>query len=795
MKFSERWLREWVSIPSQSTEGLAHQLTMLGLEVDGCDPVAPIFDQVVIGEIIEVMAHPNADRLKVCRVQVGKESLSTIVCGAPNARVGIRVPVALPGAELPNQIKIKHARLRGVESEGMICAARELGLTEEMDGIMELPLDAPVGMNVREYLQLDDRMIEVNITPNRGDCLSIQGIAREISAGSQVRLNRPSIETLTPSIPDIFPIQVKSPSDCPCYAGRVIKNINLAVETPLWMKTRLDRSGVRCIHPVVDITNYVMLELGQPMHAFDLALLKGGIVVRQAEEGEQVTLLDGKTLTLRSDTLLISDERGAQALAGVMGGSQAMVGEKTTDLFLESAYFNPLAIRQTVQAYGLHTDSSQRFERGVDSRLAVMALERATHLILSLMGGKAGPVQAVESTEYLPMVPVILLRRNQVERVLGFSIPDEQIWEILTHLGMQLEKTAEGWKVTPPTYRFDISIEADLIEELVRLYGYDEVPMEETMTYPLSSSGEGGEQIDRMKARQVMADQGYHEAICYSFISSVDQQMFSPDQETLALSNPISQELSTMRSSLWPGLVKAFVYNQNRQQERVRLFEVGACFSKKSHMVQQEEKLAGLAAGSLMPEHWGETNRAVDFYDIKGDVETLFAALGCPMPTFSSDHLPAALHPGRAATISLNEHILGYVGALHPNLVSTFKIDTPLYLFELNIALMEAQRIKKVFEPFSKFPAVRRDVSLIVDQDLSWNTLNEKITLFSNKYLSMIKLFDIYEGKPIQSGKKSISIALIFQSKTQTLLETEVNQQMEAFMDFLKKNINMTLRD
>lgn len=794
MKFSENWLREWVNIPLLTTENLTHQLTMLGLEVDADDLVAPEFTQVLVGEIIEATQHPNADRLKVCRVNVGQADLSTIVCGAPNARAGIKVPVALPGAELPNGIKIKRAQLRGVESEGMICSAKELGLVDEKDGIMELSSDAPIGLNFRTYLQLDDHVIEVSITPNRGDCLSIRGIAREVAAVNQIGLTEPVFQPLTPMHLETFPIQVKSLQDCPCYAGRVIKNINPNVQTPVWMQERLKRSGVRSIHPVVDITNYVMLELGQPMHAFDLDRLQGAVIVRRAQDNEQLILLDGKTVTLHPDTLVIADQKQAHALAGVMGGSHSMVNEQTTSLFLESAFFNPLSIRRSVQVYGLHTDSSQRFERGVDSALAVIALERATQLILSLMGGDAGPVQAVESTEYIPVPPTILLRQNQIERMLGFSIPDEQVINFLSSLGMNLKVIDEGWEVTPPTYRFDIQIESDLIEELVRLYGYDHIPMEKTISYSLST-WEETQSIDRFKARQVMADRGYHEAISYSFISEEYHQWFASEQAMITLSNPISQDMSTMRSSLWPGLVKTFLYNQNRQQDRVRLFEIGVCFSKENQTLLQKEKIAGLAMGTIFPEQWSEKNRNIDFYDVKGDIESLFSSLGCHAPTFVPENLPPVLHPGQAAAVIWNGQCLGYVGALHPHLMNTLKLTEPLYLFELDVALMNAQLLKRVFEPFSKFPAVRRDVSLIVDKNLSWKELKEKIAFFSNEYLSTVELFDIYEGKPISSDKKSVSIALTFQSKMQTLVEAEVNQQMEDFLNFLKRTINMTLRD
>lgn len=794
MKFSENWLREWVNVPALTTEDLTHQLTMLGLEVDGYEAVAPSFNQVVVGEIMEAAQHPNADRLRVCQVNVGQPELLTIVCGASNARAGIKVPVALSGAELPNGIKIKKTQLRGVESQGMICAGRELGLEDDKDGIMELAFNAPIGMNFREYLELDDHAIEISITPNRGDCFSIQGLARELSAANQSALTKSVMQSVPAVSQEKFDVRIEAAQDCPLYASRVIRNINPQAQTPVWMQERLKRSGVRTIHPVVDITNYVMLELGQPMHAFDLERLEGSIFVRHAQQNERLTLLDGKVIKLRSGTLVIADQKQVQALAGVMGGNDSMVSDRTRDLFLESAFFNPLSIRRSVQAYGIHTDSSQRFERGVDSALPMIALERATELVLSLMGGEPGPVQVTELKEHLPVLPVILLRKKQIQRILGFSISDEQVTSLLSSLGMNLKIASEGWEVVPPSYRFDLHIESDLIEELVRVYGYDHIPMEKTISYSPATDQED-QMIDRVRARQIMADRGYHETISYSFISQEYHQWFTPEQETIALANPISQDLSIMRASLWAGLVKTFLYNQNRQQDRARLFEIGVCFTRENEVIMQREKMAGLLAGAMFPEQWGEKNRDVDFYDIRGDIESLFSALGCQLPEFLPENIPSVLHPGLSASIVWKGETVGFLGAIHPHLLNSLKITGPLYLFELDIALMGTQLQKKMFEPFSKFPAICRDLSLIVNKTLSWRELKEKITDFSNQDLSTIKLFDIYEGKPIPPDKKSVSITLTFQSKTQTLVETEVNQQMEEFLDFLKRTINMTLRD
>ena len=626
MKFSEKWLRSWVN-PQVSRDDLVARLSMAGLEVDSVSLAAGVFSGVVVGEVLSTEQHPDADKLRVCQVSSGAETFQ-VVCGAPNVRPGLKIPFAMIGAELPGDFKIKKAKLRGVESNGMLCSASELQISEDNDGLMELPTDAPVGQNIRVYLDLDDASIEVDLTPNRGDCLSLAGLAREVGALYDAPVTRPEISVVPASRDDVYPVEVVAPQACPRYLGRVLRNVDLSQPTPLWMVERLRRADVRSIDAVVDITNYVMLELGQPMHAFDLAEINGGIRVRMAEESEKLVLLDGQEVSLRADTLVIADHQRALAIAGVMGGEHSGVSANTRDLFLESAFFDTIAIAGKARSYGLHTDASHRFERGVDWQLAREAMERATALLIEIVGGEAGPIIEVVSQEQLPNVAPVTLRAERVEQMLGLKMDDAEIVRLLTALGLGISAAGDSqWQVSVPSHRFDISLEVDLIEELARLYGYNRLPVR----YPqarLAPQAKAEAAVDLPALRRLLVARGYHEAITYSFIDPKLFELFNPGVAPLMLANPISADMAAMRSSLWPGLVKALEHNLNRQQPRVRLFESGLRFVGQLEGLQQEPMLAGVICGSRLPEGWAHGRENVDFYDLKADVEALLASAG-----------------------------------------------------------------------------------------------------------------------------------------------------------------------
>ena len=616
MKFSEKWLRQWVDIDA-STQQLVDKLTMAGLEVDGVEPVAGDFSGVVVAEIVGCEQHPDADKLRVTQVSTGQETFQ-VVCGAPNARVGIKVPFATVGAVLPGNFKIKKARLRGVESFGMLCAEQELGISDAADGLRELAQDAPVGEDVRAYLQLDDKIIDVDLTPNRGDCLSMIGLGREVSANFLTDINEQPVAEVAPVINDTFKVYIDAPEGCPRYVGRVIRNVDVSRPTPLWLTERLRRAGIRSIDPVVDVTNYVMLELGQPMHGFDLDTLAGAIHVRMATPAESLTLLDGQHITLSEKTLVIADEHKALAIAGVMGGEGSGVSATTRNVFLESAFFDPITIAGKARSYGLHTDSSHRFERGVDHQLQKKAIERATALIMDICGGEPGPVSEVASEAHLPTQREVTLRSDKVTALLGMAIDDHHIEALLTRLGLGLSKQADGrWQVSVPSWRFDIAIEEDLVEELGRIYGYNNLP-QSTPAALLKMKQVDEAQVSESSIRRVLTSRGYQEAICFSFYAPELHKQFDPVREPVALANPIASDLSVMRTSLLPGLVKTAQYNLNRQQSRVRLFETGLTFVKEGDELRQEPMLAALVTGSRQPESWLGKPEPVDFFDLKG---------------------------------------------------------------------------------------------------------------------------------------------------------------------------------
>ncbi|WP_439888419.1 phenylalanine--tRNA ligase subunit beta [Pseudomonas sp. MBLB4123] len=791
MKFSEQWLRTWVN-PQVSRDELVARLSMAGLEVDSVTPAAGVFSGIVVGEVLSTEQHPDADKLRVCQVSNGAETFQ-VVCGAPNVRPGLKIPFAMIGAELPGDFKIKKAKLRGVESNGMLCSASELQISEDNDGLMELPVEAPVGQDIRAYLSLDDASIEVDLTPNRGDCLSLAGLAREVSALYGAPVTRPTIAIVPAAHDEVRPVEVLAAHACPRYLGRVVRNVDLSRPTPLWMVERLRRADVRSIDAAVDVTNYVMLELGQPMHAFDLAEINGGIRVRMAEEGEKLVLLDGQEVNLRADTLVIADHQRALAIAGVMGGEHSGVGERTRDLFLESAFFDTIAIAGKARSYGLHTDSSHRFERGVDWQLARDAMERVTALLLEIVGGEAGPIIEQVAPTQLPSVAPITLRAERVEQMLGLKMDEAEIERLLVALGLGVSTSGAGqWQVEVPSHRFDLSLEVDLIEELGRLYGYNRLPVR----YPqarLAPQPKAEAAVELPALRRLLVARGYQEAITYSFIDPKLFELFSPGVEPLMLANPISADMAAMRSSLWPGLVKALEHNLNRQQSRVRLFESGLRFVGQLEGLKQEAMLAGVVAGSRMPEGWAHGRDGVDFYDVKADVEALLASAGAADGfSFVVGEHPA-LHPGQTARIEREGRLVGFLGAIHPELAKTLGLDQPVYLFELLLSELAEGRLP-AFRELSRFPEVRRDLALLVDREVPAAALLECIRTSAGEWLTDLRLFDVYHGKGIDPHRKSLAVGLTWQHPSRTLNDDEVGMATENILTSLEQRFNATLR-
>jgi len=791
MKFSEQWLRGWVS-PQVSRDELVARLSMAGLEVDSVTPAAGVFSGVVVGEVLSTEQHPDADKLRVCQVSNGAETFQ-VVCGAPNVRPGLKIPFAMIGAELPGDFKIKKAKLRGVESNGMLCSQAELQVGEGNDGLMELPADAPVGQDVRVYLELDDASIEVDLTPNRGDCLSVAGLAREVGALYDAVVTRPQVAVVPAVHDEVRPVEVLAPAACPRYLGRVIRNVDLSRPTPLWMVERLRRSDVRSIDAAVDITNYVMLELGQPLHAFDLAEINGGIRVRMAEEGEKLVLLDGQEVSLRADTLVIADHQRALAIAGVMGGEHSGVSATTRDIFLESAFFDQIAVAGKARSYGLHTDASHRYERGVDWQLAREAMERATGLLLEITGGDAGPVIETVSDQHLPSIEPIILRAERIEQMLGMKMDAAEIERLLTALGLTVAPHAsEQWRVEVPSHRFDITLEVDLIEELARLHGYNRLPVR----YPqarLAPQPRAEAQSDLPALRRLLVARGYQEAITYSFIDQKWFELFSPGVEPLLLANPISADMSAMRSSLWPGLVKSLQHNLNRQQDRVRLFESGLRFVGQLEGLKQEPMLAGVICGSRLPEGWAQGRDVVDFFDVKADVEAVLGFAGAQGDFRFVPGSHPALHPGQTARIERDGREVGYIGALHPELSKTLGLDRPVFVFELVLAEVATGRLPK-FHELSRFPEVRRDLALLADRDVSATAVLDVIRENAGEWLTDLRLFDVYQGKGIDPLRKSLAVGLTWQHPSRTLTDDEVNASTQQILTSLEARLNATLR-
>ncbi len=791
MRFSEAWLREFVN-PPLSTDQLVRQLTMAGLEVDGVEPVAGEFSGVVVGEILTLSQHPQADRLRVCQVAAGSVGPLTIVCGASNVEAGMKAPLALEGGVLPDGTKIAKSSLRGVESFGMLCSAKELGLEDSQNGLMALPGDAPIGADLREYLQLNDVAIEIDLTPNRADCLSVEGIAREVALLNGIDRNPPSFKATEASCADTFPVAVDAPDDCPRYLGRLIKNLDRNAGTPLWMRERLRRSGLRSLGPLVDVTNYVLLELGQPLHAFDAAKLDGGIRVRHGTPGEKLVLLNGQEITLADDVLVIADEKRPLALAGVMGGDDSSVDDATTDIFLECAFFTPASIMGKARRYGLSTDSSHRFERGVDPQLQYRAIERASQLLLEIAGGLAGPIIESVSETHLPTRRPILLRESRVEKMLGLVIPRNQLTGLLTRLGLEVEELAGGWQATPPGFRFDLAIEADLIEEICRVYGYDNIPKRNPASrMELQAVSEALLDVERIK--DLLVDRGYQEAITYSFVEPAMLAKIEPELEAIALRNPISSDMAVMRTGLWCGLLDAALKNINRQQTRVRLFEAGLRFNRTEGSIVQEKSLAGLSLGSAWEEQWGVKTRLVDFFDIKSDLEAILRLAGHETPAMFASNKHPALHPGQSAEIILAGQHLGWLGMLHPKVEKELGFETRVFLFELDQNRLLNRNIP-VFKPLSKFPQVRRDIAIIAEDQVTAAALRQCVENLS-PLIRNVLVFDVYQGAGIESGKKSVALGLVLQDDVETLTDAKVDGVITVVLARLAEEFNATLRE
>lgn len=798
MKFSEKWLREWVN-PALSQEALAEQITMAGLEVDSVTPVAGDFTGVVIGEVVECGQHPDADKLRVTKVNVGQDELLDIVCGAPNCRLGLKVVVATVGAVLPGNFKIKKAKLRGQPSHGMLCSFSELQISEDHDGIIELPGDAPVGLNVREYLQLDDVTIEVDLTPNRADCLGIKGLAREVGVLNNQDVNMLDVEPVAPVIDDEFSIELEAAEACPRYLGRVIRDVDLSASSPIWMQEKLRRSGIRSIDPVVDVTNYVLLELGHPMHAFDLDKLNGGIKVRFPIEGEKLTLLDGNEVEVKSDTLLIADHAGAVAMAGVFGGLNSGVSAQSRHIFLESAFFAPLAIAGKARQYGLHTDASHRYERGVDYQLQRTAMERATRLLLDIVGGKPGPITEAVSEQNLPEQKQITLRAKKLHKLVGIEFEQQTVTEILTRLGLAVSEKEGQWDVVVPSFRFDIAIEEDLIEEVARVYGYNNIPNTEPKA-DLRMRHSKEAKIGLGELKQVLVARDYQEAITYSFVDPKTQSALFPDIEGIHLPNPISADMSVMRVSLLPGLLHALSYNQNRQQSRVRLFETGLRFVPDENAdmgIRQEQVIAGVIAGLASPESWDTDGRKCDFFDVKGDVEALLAQ--CVQPgNFRFEKADAnavkVLHPGQSAALFNGTELVGFVGALHPKYEKTLGLNGKSFVFELSVAALGEKNIP-VSRDISKQSASRRDLAVVIDEGVPATDILYAVEKCGVNQLVGLNLFDVYRGEGIPEGRKSLAISLTLQDDDRTLEETEIQSIVNTVVEKLCTDFGASLRD
>src|SRR5579859_737309 len=793
MKISVNWLKEFVKLDDDA-QSIARKLGSCGVEVASVTPAIPPFQKVYVGEVKSLAPHPSADKLKVCQVDAGQRQHLQIVCGALNVKQGMKAPVILPGGKLPDGTEIKATPLRGVDSSGMLCSAKELGLSDEASGLLALPDDAKVGQDLREYLGGDDWLIEIEITPNRGDCLSILGVARELAALYDKPLIKSDVAPIKAAIKDSLPVDIDAGAACPVFASRIIKGLRADAVTPPWVRERLRRAGLRPVHPAVDVTQYVMLELGQPMHAYDLKRLDHGITVRMAKQGEKARLLNGQTYEPQPDVLVIADESRVQGLGGIMGGGESNVTAGTADILLEAAFFTPAAISGRPRRMDLLTDAAYRFERGVDPTGQARAIERATQLILEIAGGQPGPTTVVTAERSSYKAKPIRLRRTRLAALLGIPVLDAEVVGILTRLGCTVTADMDGWSAVAPSHRFDIEIEEDLIEEVGRVHGYDKIPAAQ---YP---SRQGIDRlpearVDLRRLRQLMVERGYQEVVTYSFVDApLQTQLYRSQELALPLANPITADMAEMRMGMWPGLLKVLQYNLNRQQDRIRVFETGLIFYSQHNDIKQENIIAGLVSGPLYPLQWGEEDRAVDFADLKSDIEALLRPAGATARLLTEAKPHPALHPGQSARLMLDGKELGWMGALHPQVMKTLDLPQGALVFEIRLEMLLEGKIP-AFEPISRFPALRRDLAVVVGEEITAAALLAAAREAAGSLLQEVRIFDIYRGPGIDSGRKSVALGLILQDSSRTLTDEDADGAMQRVADRLARGMGATIRD
>ncbi|MDP3859000.1 MAG: phenylalanine--tRNA ligase subunit beta [Stagnimonas sp.] len=791
MQVSERWLREWANPPVTAAK-LAHKLNLAGLECEAAPMLAEPARGVVVGRILTAERHPQADRLQVCTVDVGDGTPRQIVCGAPNARAGLCAPCALPGAKLPGGMEIKDAKLRGVDSSGMLCSAKELALSDKSEGLLELDDSAVPGTAIDRHLQLDDNLLSLELTPNRGDCLSIAGLARETAALYGLSLDRAAPAPVVIGLADTVEVSLGNPADCTAFAGRVIRGLSPVARTPDWMREKLRRSGIRVIHPLVDITNYVLIELGQPMHAYDLAKLPGAMAVRRARAGETLKLLNDDTVTLGDELLVVSADQPV-GLAGVMGGAASMVGEGTTAIFFEAAAFTPAAVAGVARRHKLSSDAAYRFERGVDPALQRAALERATALALEICGGAAGPIcfAGIERPAHAP----IRLRHQRLLDLLGCAIAADAVEALLRRLGVAVQMVGSGeWQCTPPSWRFDLAIEQDLIEEIARLHGYENIPVAPYAAVLVSApASEARRPAARVK--DALVARGWQEAVTYSFVDPKLQARLTPDFTGIPLDNPIAETMAVMRTTLWSGLIGAWLHNHQRQHKRARFFELAACFAESDAGIVETPRLAGLAAGPALDEQWASPARAVDFYDVKADLEAVCAVFGGDASRFRFEPgSHPALHPGRCARLLRDGIALGWYGELHPVLARELDLPAAPLLFEFDWSKLSPAVIPQA-RPVSEFPASRRDLAVVVDEAVSAQALLDRARKAAGPSLSAIRVFDVYRGQGLRDGSKSVALGLIFQDYSRTLTLEDIDAAMAQVTASLALDLGAVLRE
>lgn len=809
MQFSENWLRSMVD-PAMTSDELSHLLTMSGLEVEEVEPVAPPFSNVVVAEVVEVAKHPNADRLNVCQVNVGTESLLNIVCGAPNVRAGMKAICAKAGAVLPpgadgKPFQIKVGQLRGVESQGMLCSAKELKISEEGSGLMELPADAPVGASIRDYLGLDDLKFTIKLTPNKADCLSVLGVAREVSALTGTPLHLPTTVPVPVTMDEILPARISAPDLCGRFTGRVIRGLNAKAATPDWMKQRLERSGQRSVSALVDISNYVMLEVGRPSHVFDMNKIHGSLDVRWGKQGERLKLLNGNTVEVDEWVGVIADEKEIESLAGIMGGDSTAVTLDTTDIYLEAAFWWPNAIQGRARKYNFSTDAAHRFERGVDYATTVEHIERITSLILQICGTDAtrvGPID--DQIANLPERKPVVLRTARAQKVIGVPVTDAMVADIFTRLHLPFTHDAENgtFAVTAPSYRFDIEIEEDLIEEVARVYGFENIPANPPVA-PSAMLIEPENTRSLFAVRHQLADLGYQEVVNMSFVESAWEQDFAGNDAPIKLQNPIASQMSVMRSTLIGSLLANVRYNLNRKAGRVRVFEVGAIFKRNSATpdgplsvagFDQPKRVAAMAYGPAFEEQWGLATRAVDYFDVKADLEALFAPR---VVRFVKAEHPA-LHPGRCANIELDGRVVGFIGELHPRWLQKYDLPQAPVLFEVDAAAL-TERVVPSYAEISKFPGVTRDLALVVKQSVAAQDVIDAFTAAAaanpnGKILQAVVLFDEYRGKGLAADEKSLAFRFSLQDTQSTLQDDVVESVMASVLDSAREKHSAKLR-